>query len=288
MKGLKKLTKQIALALVMALMVSMVTPAAKVQAAKTEETTTSFTVEVGENSYLEYEETDSERTAVYYVDGVATQKSVYNLETGVILYYDLSQNVGKNQSRTFDMKSQNVIEYHIDDFMKTDEKVVKVDLERTSNTLNVRNLNQTYRYVGSGSKEYSYLDSYSCVYDGETYNRYLYGYEESNTYKENYWFFEAGVAISAVSLVLGPNVHFLFTLGVAAAGVLVSAISVIDWIQEFYWKYKFVQTTPNSMSFVCPDKFVYLKKKLVEINGEDMDWERSGRKAPSDEPFKDR
>lgn len=66
-----------------------------------------YTVEVGENSYLEYEETDSVRSAVYYEDEVAVQQSVYNLETGEIICHDLRQGT--------------TTEYHIDDFKKSKE-----------------------------------------------------------------------------------------------------------------------------------------------------------------------
>ena len=82
MKNLKRFMRPIALALAIALLLPMLAPAAKVYAA---EEAASYTLEVGDNAYLEYEETDDVRTAVYYEDGVAVQKSVYDLETGVIL-----------------------------------------------------------------------------------------------------------------------------------------------------------------------------------------------------------
>lgn len=74
---------------------------------KNSEIIDSYTVEVGENSYVEYEETDSVRSAVYYEDGAAVQRSVYNLETGEIIYHDLRQGT--------------TTEYHIDDFKKSKE-----------------------------------------------------------------------------------------------------------------------------------------------------------------------
>lgn len=272
MKGLKKLTKQIALALVMALMVSVTTTAAKVQAAKTEEITTSFTVEVGENSYLEYEETDSERIAVYYVDGVATQKSVYNLETGVILYYDLSQNAGKNQSRTFDMRSQNVIEYHIDDFKKTDEKVVA--------EVNEGDFNKTEYNVAMQSRagaSYSFLKSKTFTFDGEKYKRSLYGYTGKREYMEDYWYFEAKVTITVVAAAVGffyPQISGIVKKISNAAGALITALEVEDWVKECYWRYKFVQSTPTSITFECPYRFPYKKyKRLKTSEGNAASWE---------------
>ena len=58
MRKFKRLLKQIALTLAITLLVPMLAPAAKVSAA---ETKSSWTVEMGENSYLEYEETETVR-----------------------------------------------------------------------------------------------------------------------------------------------------------------------------------------------------------------------------------
>ena len=245
----------------------------------------SFTVEMGENAYLEYEETDSVRTAVYYKDGVAIQKSVYDLETGEILCYDLSQNIGNSQSRTFDMRQQNVVTYHIDDFKKTKEEVVEEDVANVASVANARslNLNQNHVYDGSSGGGYTYLQSYSFIKDGVTYNRSLYGYDDYRVYKENYWYFEAGVTISAVSLVLGSYLSPLVQAGLFVAGVLVSAISVIDWIKECFWSYQFTQFTPEYISYICPDEYVYYKAKMVGINGgTTVDWEEIESKSVED------
>ena len=245
----------------------------------------SFTVEMGENAYLEYEETDSVRTAVYYKDGVAIQKSVYDLETGEILCYDLSQNIGNSQSRTFDMRQQNVVTYHIDDFKKTKEEVVEEDVANVASVANARslNLNQNHVYDGSSGGGYTYLQSYSFIKDGVTYNRSLYGYDDYRVYKENYWYFEAGVTISAVSLVLGSYLSPLVQARLFVAGVLVSAISVIDWIKECFWSYQFTQFTPEYISYICPDEYVYYKAKMVGINGgTTVDWEEIESKSVED------
>ena len=86
MRKVKRFVKQIALTLAITLLVPMLAPAAKVSAA---EIKSSWTVEMGENAYLEYEETETVRTAVYYENGVALQRAEYYLENGEILYYNI-------------------------------------------------------------------------------------------------------------------------------------------------------------------------------------------------------
>lgn len=276
-RRLKNVARHIALALAVALLVPMMAPATKVQAA---EVISCYTVEMGENAYLEYEETDSVRTAVYYVDGVAVQKSVYDLETGEILCYDLSQNIGNDRSRTFSMRQQNVVEYHIDDFKQTTETADEVNVASTANVASMAssrgiNLNENIVFDGGGSS-YSFLKSYTYTNDGVTYDRALYGYTDSRRYKEDYWFFEAGVGISTVSTALGIYFPEMVALGVvvSVAGVLVSKLSVTDWIKDSFWEYQFTQYSPEYISFNCSEEFIYLSQRLLTINDADeVVWE---------------
>lgn len=269
MKNLKRFMRPIALALAIALLVPMQAPAAKVYAAEEVEVISSYTVEMGENAYLEYEETDDVRTVVYYENGIALQRSIYYLETGEILYYDLSRKTGNSHSRTFDMRQQNVIKYHINEFKNTQEKEIK---ENTTYALNAKNpsfVNQIVHDVGGGgSSKYSYLKSYAFTDEGISYNRSLYGYTDSRRYQEDYWFFEAGVAITVVSSVLGSMFNKVIEYIGTAAGILISKISVVDWLQEFFWNYQFIQSTPQTIMFDCPYEFVYHRERQVEINDE--------------------
>jgi len=260
MRRFERFVKQIALALVITLLVPILAPAAKVSAA---ETKSSWTVEMGENSYLEYEETETVRTAVYYENKVALQRAEYNLETGEILYYDLSKNISNNKLRNIDGSKGSAVVYHVSEFER--EKVNKVG--RTS-TYALRGSDASYNVLNRSGTSYSYLKSYSFVDNGVTYNRSLYGAKSTVRYRENYWFFEAGVAITAISVLLGNTVSFIVQLGLAVGGVLISAISVEDWIKDSFWNYRFNQTRPNSMSFYC-DEFLYRREKLRTINEND-------------------
>lgn len=271
MKSLKRFVRLIALALAIALLVPMLAPATKVQAAETG-TATSYTLEVGENAYLEYEETDTVRTAVYYENGIALQRSVYYLETGVILYYDLSQNTGNSHSRTFDMRQQNVVEYHIDDFKKTEE-TADVEAASVLSVASARGLDQNLVYDDTSGGGYTYLKSCSFTEDGVTYNRSLYGFDGYRNYKGDYDYFKAGVAISTVSLVLGDKVDFLVQLGLFVAGILVSAASVTDWIKDSFWNYQFTQFDPEYISFNCSGDYVYMRERQVDVNGDIVEWE---------------
>ena len=268
MKMLKRCLKQMAMVLVIALLIPMLTPTVKANAEEVEKAEY-YVVEMGENSYMEFEETDSVRTTVYYVNGTAVQRAVYNLETGVILYYDLSQEIQNKSSRTFDMRQQNVIEYNIDEFKVTAERENVATYNRSSSTIA-----QT-AYAGTSAK-YSYLKSQVYNFDGTDYSRSLFGYTSWDEYEEDYWYFEAKIALAVIATVLGVRypaaAPYIELVGVVA-GEIIDEIAVVDTMMKFYWKYKFCQYTPSYMEFECPYEFVYRREKKIQVNDYAGKWE---------------
>lgn len=125
MKNLKRYLRHIALLLVFTLLLPTAAPTLNVAAA---ETTTSYTVDMGDNAYMLIVETDSSRTAEYYVDGEITQRSVYEFDTGEILYYDLSQSTNSRSAWAFGRNQRPTETYHIDDFKVTSETEEAVEV----------------------------------------------------------------------------------------------------------------------------------------------------------------
>lgn len=108
MKDRKQWVKYVVLGLMMVLFVSVV---ACQKNAATEEILDSYTIEMGENSYMQITETASLRTAEYYVDGELTQRSVYEFATGEITSWVWDT----------ETEEETVTKYHIDDFLVTEE-----------------------------------------------------------------------------------------------------------------------------------------------------------------------
>ena len=259
MRRFKRYVKQIALALVITLLVPILSPAAEVSAEETESTRV---LEIGANAYLEYEETDTVRTAIYYENGVALQRAEYYLDTGVILYYDLSQKTRNDSLQNIDESRENAVIYHINDF----KKVPNNEYDQTS-TRDLNGLVNMYDNLNSRATNYTCLKSKTLVFDGEEYVRLLYGRTGSREYLEDYWYFEAKVAISVVLATIGFFVPDLenFLRGLStAAGELIDAIAIEDWILEYYWVYKFVQALPTRIEFECPYQFPYLKYRRID------------------------
>ena len=109
MKNRKQWVKYVVLGLMVVLLGT--TAACQMRAAAEEKILDSYTVEMGENAYMQMTETASLRTAEYYVDGELTQRSVYEFATGEITCW------------VWDMETEEetVTKYHIDDFLVTEE-----------------------------------------------------------------------------------------------------------------------------------------------------------------------
>lgn len=69
--------------------------------------------------------------------------------------------------------------------------------------------------------------------------------------------------------VIDPRISAL----ASAAGILLSALTTQEWIKELFWVYKFKQTSPTDIEFVCSLQFTYEKQRRVEVNGDEGYWE---------------
>lgn len=247
--------------LAITLLVPMLSPVIVASAAETESV---WTLEVGENAYYECEETDTIRTVTYYKNGVALRKAEYNLDTGVILSYDLNRNTRNTLLQNIDESEKNVVTYHISDFKKTTNNK---DERFATNGLN--ELGSVNYNINSRGSIYSYLKSKILVFDGEEYVRMLYGRTGYREYLEDYWYFEAGVTIDVVLVAIGffvPELIPILKKISTAADILLIAIAIEDWIGEYYWEYKFIQSIPIRIEFECPYRFPYLKYRRMETS----------------------
>ena len=271
MRVLSKWFKSIAFCLVLALLVSLCTPAVSVCAQDVEQGKKCI-IEVDENAVLACRETATMRSVEYYVNGTCIQRAVYNKETGEILSYDLTATLNRYGRTVMNYdESENVMTYHINDFKikKCPENAVRTrayDNTQFENHYGLRGNSSGYRLVKSSAFRM----------DGEDYVRHLYGRTGEREYLEDYWYFEAGVTISAVTAAVGFFVPALAGIlkGVSSvAGVLIEAVSIEDWVKECYWEYKFSQSAPTNISFECPHKFPYLKyKRLETTTGSMAEW----------------
>lgn len=253
--------RKIALFLVVVLLVPFCSPMTSAHAQ--EETGTEYTVEMGENAILKYKETEGVRTAEYYVNGVMTQRTVYDTETGEILFYDLSATRDSKGERSVNQsEAENVVKYNISDFEKAKDSAVISRKNLADNTIHMN------KSADAGTRSpYTWVRGKTLIFDGEEYVRTLYGRIGTNEYMEDYWYFEAGFAVSVVGAVIGywfPYLKPYIDPITDSVGLLISALEVTDWVLEYYWQYKFEQTEPTYMSFECPYEFVYLKYKRVE------------------------
>lgn len=264
--------RKIAVFLVVVILVPFCSPMASAHAQEEDET--EYTVEVGENAIMKYKETESVRTTEYYVDGVITQRTVYDTETGEIVSYDLSASCDAKGERSANQsKQETVVRYNISDFEKAKDSAVISSKNFADNTVYMN------KSASAGTRSaYTLVRGKTLILDGEEYVRTLYGRIGSREYLEDYWYFEAGIAVSVVGAALGvlyPALAPYISKIANAAGLLIEVLAVTDWVLEYYWQYKFEQTAPTYLSFECPYNFVYLKYRRLETTAENpAGWEK--------------
>lgn len=221
--------------------------------------------ELNNGSEIRIEENEEKRIAEYYVDDVKKQIAILDKSTGVIYYYDLNrQNVSLNAFSvdTNVLPDSYTEKYNIQDYVQTRTVSAAITPDEKS-ALTV------------SSDNFKFLKSKSYTDCGVTYMRYLYGYTDNKQYRQNSWHFPASTAASIISAACGflPGVGTALSLIINAAGITVSAFAVQEWIKEFFWVYKFKQTTPTAIESVCGQEFTYKKQRKVEINGDEGYWE---------------
>lgn len=263
-----KIRKYLAIVLVFAMMISN----ASVAVAKEQENrdkngiTEVHSIELENGAEIRIEEDGDKRIAEYYVNGVKKQLAVFNKNTDDIYYYDLSRkHVSLNVYTAYDRISPEpyTLRYSIQDFMQG----------AANNVISSSAPNGVSTY---SSNDFKYLKSKTFTDSGITYKRYLYGYTDSKQYRKNSWHFPVGTALSVIAAVCGflpPVAAIIGTIVVTAAGLIVNAFTVQEWIKELFWVYKFQQTSPNALEAVLNRQFTYEKQRKVEINGDEGYWE---------------
>lgn len=222
-------------------------------------------IELGNNSEVRIEDNSEKRIAEYYENDIKKQIAILNKDTGDIYYYDLSrQNVSLRNYSDNDILSTKsyTSKYNIQDFIQNDSVNYMSSLGIDS--ISTRS-----------STSFTFLKSKVVQISGQAYSRYLYGYTDSKQYKQNSWHFQAGVAVSVVMAAVGflPGVGPVVGVIGSAAGILLSALTVQEWIKELYWVYQFKQVSPSTLEFICSSQFTYQKLRRVEVNGDNGYWE---------------
>lgn len=220
-----------------------------------------YSFNLGNGAEIRIEEDSNKRIAGYYTNNTKKQISIFDKVTGDIYYYDLNQQPAASSIRPTDENvapEPYVQKYNIQDFLLT-------ETGHESNSQAAANDDDGFDLIKS--KEVS-------VY-GEIFQRELYGYTDSKQYRQNSWHFPANTAVSVIAAACGflPQVGVALSIVATAAGLVLSAFTVQEWVKELFWVYKFKQTSPTKMEFVCSGEFMYEKQHKVEINGDIGYWE---------------
>lgn len=227
------------------------------------------TMELGNDSRISMQENDEKRIVVFYQNSVLKQVAILQKETGDIYYYDMSQCNAVMDSYSVNENSESRLytaKYNVQDFVQDSDAEEISNIERSS------------LYSDS---DFRYLKSKIYEDMGQTYKRYLYGYTDSKQYEQNSWHFEAGTALTVVMAVIGfmTEVDPRIAAIASAAGYLLSKLTTTEWIKEMFWVYKFRQTSPTTIEFVCSLQFTYEKQRRVEVNGDEGYWETFEKKS---------
>ena len=256
---MKILKKYVALILVLA--ITMTTLQVTVFAANPNEVQR---INLGNGMEVSIVDSSDERIVVYYENDIQKQKAILYKESGEIYYYDLSlqNDLSRFFSDSDNISSKSYAEkYNIADFIvdmgvndaSVMDKDIVAKISRTSYTLLKSKL--------------------TAEPSGERFYRYLYGYKDEKQYEQNSWHFKAGIAFSVVVTAIGYIPGIPGKVAGVVGGALISAVTVQEWIKERFWVYKFNQTSPTVIEFVCRNQFTYEKQKRVEINGDTGYWE---------------
>lgn len=226
----------------------------------------SFELSNGVVSDIKVEEDNSKRTVEYFENGVKLQIAEFYKETEEIYFYDLKEQ--SNNIHSDNLSINNTLEYtakyRLDDF----RSVKEMNISNNENNISLGSINPTASY--SLVKSLFYKDG------NKQFSRYLYGAQFEKQYERNSWHFAGGIAFSVVIAIVGllPGVNALILAAVGVSGgVILSALTVSEWIKDSYWKYEFLQTSPDYMSFVSPQEFVYKRENRVQVNGDIGYWE---------------
>ncbi len=230
-----------------------------------------YRFELGNGADMRVRENEERRVAEYYVNNIRKQIAVLDKNTGDIYYCDLNlENVSLSRysADTSILSESNTSKYNIQSFMKSQ---LDNEIGSTTPRKTIAYSNNNFRLVKSKTLSLS----------GTTYIRYLYGYNDSKQYEQNSWHFAAGTALAVIGVACGfiPQVGLALSAVSSVAGCIVSSFAVKEWIKEFFWVYKFNQTSPTVLEFVCPQQFTYEKQRRVEINGDEGYWETIEQQA---------
>lgn len=222
----------------------------------------SFELSNGVVSDIKVDEDNSKRTVEYFENGVKLQIAEFNKETEEIYFYDLKEQSNNNLS--INNSLEYTAKYRLDDFRLVNE----MNISNDENNISLTSI--------TPSSSYSLVKSLFYKEGKDQYSRYLYGAKFEKQYKQNSWHFKAGIAYSIVIAAVGliPGINALLVAAVSVSGgIILSALTVSEWIKDSYWKYKFLQTSPNNIEFISPYEFVYKREKRAEVNAEIGYWE---------------
>jgi hypothetical protein len=247
---MKKILKTLSLLLTISLFFASLSPSIQTYAKSQDN---AYSIVIDENDYISIEETYSSVRADYYENGTRIQTAVLTKSTGEIDYQEYDRKIFKlgKVSINGPEKKIKTEKHNIHEYERIDQSKVLAPLRANGNSFN-------------------YLMSKTVQSGGVSYFRLLYGYQDSKAYKKGNWAFSAGTAIAVVSVALyfAPELCSKILGGIlTAGGLILQAFSTTVTKVDYYWVYKFVQSRPTSMDFICSNTFVY-KTEYEAITGD--------------------
>lgn len=253
---MKKLIKILSFLLATTILCTSLSPSIH-SYAQSPNTTHSSVIEMNENEYIIITESISFVRSEYYENGDRIQTAVLNKNTGEIDYQEYSRRsfkLGKLKINGPEKKNKtekhNIQEYEIEGQAK-------------------------YPILArAAGNSFNYLMSKTVQSGGVSYYRLLYGYQDTKAYKKGNWAFSAGTAITVISAIFyfAPELCSKLIGGIlTASGIILQTLSTTVTKMDYFWVYKFVQSRPISMEFICSGNFVY-KTDYEAVTSDNVYW----------------
>ncbi|MCR5278929.1 MAG: hypothetical protein K6E19_05750 [Lachnospiraceae bacterium] len=255
---MSKVFKYLSMVLSLAIFIVTLWPVCKVNAEEIHERNVQE-IRLSEHAYILLRENTSSIVSEYFENDQIKQKAVLAKASGEIIYKEYGTNAVRLLGYEVKgiQKATKTEKYNIRDFQENKEHIKQYSAN--ANNGNFRFLMS--RYYSENREDYA---------------RHLYGYDDIMVTDTGNWAFKAGDPISIISLSLsfvpGTVAKVLSVVG-TVAGAIAKHFSISFKQRDYYWVYKFKQTKPSPMEFVCTGKFIYKTEHRGELDTGEVYWE---------------
>lgn len=195
----------------------------------------------------------------YYENGILLQETVLDKATNdVYLKIITDQKTKESNIKKLNLSSYNYThKYNTADFITEVEEPI---YEPEPVTMR----GAVYYQVDT----YNYYDEWNDLWSG-----YLFAADSFRIYTDKVFNFSAGTSVGVIVTVLAYLANpglWVALVGVVVAGIITTALNIIDKVKEYYWRYKIVQSSPE----VCTaytTYFVYKRARIYILDGDGVE-----------------